>query len=155
MITVFQRRNIGKYGCVQGGMNVGLCGGGILAAMAGKPLLPLNPEALELVAARFKALAEPLRLRMLQELQARKEASVTELAAAVGATQPNVSKHLRILQDHGLVGRRQEGNTVYCYIADPSVVALCDVVCGAIRERLENQARVLAPPPRAKKKRRA
>jgi DNA-binding transcriptional ArsR family regulator len=130
------------------GMNGGFCGGGILAAMAGKPLLPLDPEALAMVAARFKALAEPLRLRMLQELQARGEASVTELAEAVASTQPNVSKHLRILQDHGLVGRRQEGNTVYCFIADPSVAALCDVVCGSIRERLENQARVLAPPRR-------
>ena len=124
-------------------MNVSVCPHGILAAMAGTSSMPLTPEALELVAARFKVLAEPLRLRILQELESKGELSVTELTEAVDATQPNVSKHLKILQDHGLVGRRQSGNTVFCFIADPTVIALCDVVCGSLRDRLANQARVL------------
>ena len=110
--------------------------------MTGISSLPLSPEALELVAARFKVLAEPLRLRILQELESHGEMSVSELTEAVGATQPNVSKHLRILQDQGLVGRRQAGNTVFCFIADPTVIALCDAVCGSLRERLTTQARV-------------
>jgi DNA-binding transcriptional ArsR family regulator len=114
--------------------------------MGSNSSLPLSPEALELVAARFKVLAEPLRLRILQELESRGELSVTELTDAVGATQPNVSKHLKILQDHGMVGRRQSGNTVFCFIADPTVLALCDAVCGSLRDRLASQARVLETP---------
>ena len=119
--------------------------------MTGSSSLPLSPEALEMVAARFKVLAEPLRLRILQELEARGEMSVSELTEAVGATQPNVSKHLRILQDQGLVGRRQAGNTVFCFIADPSVLALCDAVCGSLRDRLASQAKVFEAPARKRK----
>ena len=58
----------------------------------------MAPEVLDHVAARFKVLSEPLRLRILQELETGK-LSVGELADAVGSTQPNVSKHLKILQD--------------------------------------------------------
>ena len=62
----------------------------------------LTREALELVAARFRAMGEPLRLRILQELEGG-ERSVSALAESVESTQPNVSKHLKILQDAGLV----------------------------------------------------
>ena len=61
----------------------------------------LTREALELVAARFRAMGEPLRLRILQELEGG-ERSVSALAESVESTQPNVSKHLKILQDAGL-----------------------------------------------------
>jgi DNA-binding transcriptional ArsR family regulator len=103
----------------------------------------LSPEAMEMVAARFRVLGEPLRLRILQALEAG-ERSVTELTEAVGSTQPNVSKHLKILQEAGLVARRQEGNTVYCSIADRSVFELCETVCSSMRRRLESQAGVLS-----------
>ena len=92
----------------------------------------MAPEVLDHVAARFKVLSEPLRLRILQELETGK-LSVGELADAVGSTQPNVSKHLKILQDEGLIARRKEGNAVYYSIADPSVFELCDVVCGSLK----------------------
>lgn len=101
----------------------------------------LSPEAVRLVAGRFRILGEPLRIHILQSLQ-HGEKNVTELVAAVGSTQPNVSKHLRILQEAGIVGRRQEGNSVYCYIADESVFDLCDAVCGSISGRLEQGARL-------------
>ncbi|MBA2704728.1 MAG: winged helix-turn-helix transcriptional regulator [Blastocatellia bacterium] len=99
----------------------------------------MSPEALKLIAARFKVLAEPLRLRILQELQ-NGEASVSEITEAVESTQPNVSKHLKMLQDAGLVARRQEGNTVYCSISDETVFELCDVVCSSLRDRLKSHA---------------
>lgn len=92
----------------------------------------MSPDLLDHVAARFKILSEPLRLRILQELETGK-LSVNELAAAVGSTQPNVSKHLKILQDERLIARRKEGNAVYYSIADPSVFELCDVVCGSLK----------------------
>ncbi|MBI2212344.1 MAG: winged helix-turn-helix transcriptional regulator [Acidobacteria bacterium] len=99
----------------------------------------MTGESLGLVANRFKVLSEPIRLRLLQALE-RGEVSVGALADRLGTTQPNVSKHLKMLQEAGLVGRRQEGNTVWYAIADPSVFALCDLVCGSLRERLEAQA---------------
>lgn len=98
------------------------------------------PEALALVARRFKVLSEPLRLQILQALET-ETLSVGRLAEAVGTTQPNVSKHLKIMQDEGLIGRRKEGNTAYYEIADPSVFALCDLVCVCLKnEHAERSA---------------
>ncbi len=104
---------------------------------------PLSEAAVEMVAGRFRTLGEPLRIRLIQALQAG-EKSVTELVAAVGSTQPNVSKHLRILQEAGIVGRRQEGNLVYCFIADDSVFDLCDAVCSSVGDRLTRDAKLAA-----------
>lgn len=105
----------------------------------------LSPEALELVAERFRVLAEPARLRILQLLRAG-EKNVTQLTEELQTTQPNVSKHLRLLQDAGFVGRRQAGNTVYCFIADDTVFQLCDVVCAKLYERMSAQAKLLEMP---------
>ena len=102
----------------------------------------LTPEALELVAARFRAMGEPLRLRILQELEGG-ERSVSALAESVDSTQPNVSKHLKILQDAGLVRRRQQGTTVFCSIADAMVFELCEMICSRLRDRLEAQVGAL------------
>ena len=100
----------------------------------------LSPEAVTLVAARFRTLGEPIRILILQALQ-KSPRNVTDLVAAVpGSTQPNISKHLRILQDAGLVGRRQDGNNVYYSISDPTVFDLCDAVCGSISTRLTQHA---------------
>ena len=101
----------------------------------------LSPEAVELVAARFRTLGEPIRIRLLQALQDG-ERNVTDLVAAVRSTQPNVSKHLRILQEAGLAARRQEGNSVYYSITDPSVFVLCDAVCRSVGEGLQRNARL-------------
>jgi len=106
----------------------------------------LSPEALQLVADRFRVLAEPVRLRILQSLR-NGEKNVSELTAILGTTQPNVSKHLRVLQEAGLIGRRQSGTTVYCYVADQTVFELCDVVCNALYTRMAAQARILEAAP--------
>ena len=102
----------------------------------------LSPQAIELVAARFRVLAEPLRLRLLQLLRTG-EKNVTELTELLETTQPNVSKHLRLLQEAGFVARRQAGNSVYCSIADESVFELCDLVCSSLQARVAEAARVL------------
>jgi DNA-binding transcriptional ArsR family regulator len=101
----------------------------------------LSASAVDLVAERFRILGEPVRIRILQALQAG-ERNVSTLVTDVGSTQPNVSKHLRTLQEAGLVARRQDGNNVYYSIADPSVFDLCDAVCGSIGRRLAQQAGV-------------
>ncbi len=98
----------------------------------------LSDDALNLVANRFKIMSEPLRLRILQILQ-EGEKNVGELTELCNTSQPNVSKHLKILQTGGLVSREQKGNTVIYSIADPSISTLCEVVCNSIEERLRNQ----------------
>lgn len=99
----------------------------------------LTEEALRQVAARFKVLSDPMRLSIIRVLE-EGEMSVTGITEAVGSTQPNVSKHLRCLQDAGLLERRQEGNTVYYSIGDETVYELCELVCSSIQGRLEAQA---------------
>ncbi len=99
----------------------------------------MSLEALQLVAARFKVLSDPMRLRMLQLLEDG-ETGVSALAEAVESTQPNVSKHLKTMQEAGLLARRQEGNTVYYSIADPTVFELCEVVCSSLQERFAAHA---------------
>ena len=102
----------------------------------------MTPQAMELVAARFRAMGEPLRLQILQQLETG-ECSVSTLAATIGSTQPNVSKHLKVLQDAGLVQRRQQGNSAYYSIADEMVFELCDMICTRLRDRLEAQVSAL------------
>lgn len=119
--------------------------GGIvgIAVVHKKKHIEMSPEALELVAARFRVMAEPVRLRILQALERRGEMSIGELTETLGLSQPNVSKHVKILIESGLIARRQEGNSVYCTISDDSVFELCDVVCSSLRERLNAQTAVL------------
>lgn len=70
------------------------------------------------LAALFQALADPTRLRILALLESM-ELSVGELAQVLGQSQPRVSRHVKILSDSGLVGRRKEGSWVYLQLADP------------------------------------
>jgi DNA-binding transcriptional ArsR family regulator len=90
--------------------------------------LPMSDRMMELVAKRFRLLGEPMRLRMLQALE-RGELTVNEIVERSGATQSNVSKHLAVLYEGGLVGRRREGTSVVYFIADPVIFKLCELVC--------------------------
>jgi ArsR family transcriptional regulator len=96
--------------------------------------------ALELIAARFRMLAEPMRLRLLNELRDG-EKTVTALVVATGAGQANVSKHLSLLADAGMVGRRKEGLNIFYFIVDESLFELCDLVCGRLQKELAEKAR--------------
>jgi DNA-binding transcriptional ArsR family regulator len=95
------------------------------------------PEALvERVAERFRVLAEPMRIRLLEAMR-EGEMSVKELQEATGASQQNVSQHLGVLLRARVVERRKEGNFSRYSIADPVVFSLCDEVCGGFRRELE------------------
>lgn len=100
----------------------------------------LPPEALNHVAEYFRALAEPTRLRILNLLRGG-ELSVGDLAQRCGYSMANVSRHLSTLMKHGLVARNGRGTSVYYRIADESVFALCDLVCGSIGKQIERRAR--------------
>jgi DNA-binding transcriptional ArsR family regulator len=93
---------------------------------------------LELVAKRFRLLGEPIRLRILQVLE-HGEKSVNEIVSALNANQSNVSKHLGILYDGGIIGRRREGNTIHYSISDPIVFKLCGLVCRSAAEDLRSR----------------
>jgi DNA-binding transcriptional ArsR family regulator len=97
---------------------------------------PLPDDLIELIARRFHVLADPTRIKLLDLLRHR-EASVQELTATIGSTQQNVSKHLGVLLQAGIVGRRKVGNYAYYSIADEDVFALCDDVCGSLAEQLD------------------
>ncbi len=99
----------------------------------------LPPEAMTQVAAYFQALSEPTRLQILNLLRSG-ERNVGELAQACGFTSANVSRHLSVLMQQGLVAREGRGTSVYYRIADESVYALCDLVCGSIARQFERSA---------------
>jgi DNA-binding transcriptional ArsR family regulator len=104
---------------------------------------PLPDDLVELIAQRFRVLGEPMRIKLLDRLR-EGEASVQELAEATEASQQNVSKHLGVLLQSGIVGRRKEGNFAYYSIADEGVFALCEDVCGSLAEQLESLREVVA-----------
>jgi DNA-binding transcriptional ArsR family regulator len=106
--------------------------------------LPMSDRALEMIAQRFKLLSEPTRLRLLQLLMGG-EKSVNELVRAMNTTQANVSKHLTILANGGLLSRRKVGASTLYSIADPSLVTMCDLVCHSLQERGEEVIELLRP----------
>lgn len=97
---------------------------------------PLPDALTDLIAARFRLLGEPMRIRILDRLRSG-TASVGDLADELGTTQQNVSKHLAALYQAGIVGRAKDGNRVLYSITDPGVFELCDHVCGGLRRRVE------------------
>ena len=99
----------------------------------------MTPEALEQIAAYFQVLGEGTRLRILNLLR-EQERNVGELAQLCGCSSANVSRHLALLAQHGLVTRSTRGTHVYFQIADPAIYELCELVCGQIERRYERAA---------------
>jgi len=95
----------------------------------------LSPGALEMIAERFKIFSEPMRLRLLYAMM-NGEKTVSELVAETGGLQANVSKHLGMLLDAGIVMRRKQGLNAYYSIADRTTYELCDLVCNSLENRL-------------------
>lgn len=103
--------------------------------MAKKQRRELTDEALELIAIRFRALSEPMRLKILNTL-GDLELTVTEIVEATGSGQANVSKHLGILLNEGIVTRRKEGLNTFYKVADEGIFTLCETVCSSIGNHL-------------------
>ena len=101
----------------------------------------LDGSALELVANRFKALSEPTRLSLLARILD-SEKTVTELVKVTGLSQPNVSKHLSLLSEAGVVSRRREGLHVHYIVADDSVTALIQSAHDALAKQLSAKSRL-------------
>lgn len=107
---------------------------------------PLSDRARELVAARFRALGEPTRLKILERLF-RSPASVGEILTSVGGTQANVSKHLAVLRSGRLVGHTKAGNRTVYRITDPALEQICAIVCDAVTRDARAEAKAVSPAP--------
>ena len=87
----------------------------------------LSPVQMEEVAALFKVLGEPMRLRILQAV-CKEPRSVNEIVEATGSTQANVSKHLALLSAAGILRREKDGQRVFYSVREPLIVRLCELV---------------------------
>ena len=105
---------------------------------------PVSDELVELIARRFRLLSEPMRIRLFDRLRDG-EATVHELADELGSSQQNVSKHLTLLAEAGVLARRKEGTCVYYRLADEDVLALCEQVCGSVEQHLLDLAALVPP----------
>ena len=101
------------------------------------------PETLfEPVADRLRLLADATRLRILNVLR-ESESSVVQIVGKVGASQPNVSRHLALLLRAGIVTRRPQGREVHYRVVDPFVDQICEAICGSLRAHIDRQAQRL------------
>lgn len=105
-------------------------------------MIELTDASADVIAERFAALSEPMRLRLLNALRDG-EMSVGDLAEETGAGQANVSKHLQLLLQQGFVERRKGGTTTWYRISDPTVYELCSLVSAGIDKVLENRRKLL------------
>lgn len=96
---------------------------------------PLPDPLVDLIAHRFRVLGEPTRIRLLDSLR-HGPATVSELQAGTGASQQNVSKHLGMLLEVGMVRRIKDGNRAYYSIADDTLFDLCEQVCDSVRRQV-------------------
>ena len=97
---------------------------------AAPPLVPT--DLLDAAASRFRLLGDPTRLRLLRALHAADELTVQAAADAAGQSHANASKHLRLLAEAGVVEGRRDGLKVHYRIIDPTLRALCDLVCQSL-----------------------
>jgi len=98
----------------------------------------LSDDMLEAVSHRFKLLAEPMRLRILRTL-CDQERTVMEVVGLVNASQANVSKHLTLMHENGMVSRRKEGMKCYYKIVDESIIYTCYLTSKSLVANLQNR----------------
>jgi len=101
----------------------------------------LRVEQIDAIASLFTVLSDPTRLRILQVLR-KGQATVSEVVAALDMKQPNVSKHLNLMHQMGLLGRQRDGLLVRYMIRQPVVFALCSTVCDHLRESAREQVKL-------------
>jgi ArsR family transcriptional regulator len=94
----------------------------------------LTSEAIGLMAAKFRALGEVSRLKLIFAV-GNGEKNVSQLIAGTGLSQSNVSKHLRILTESDILARRKKGIYVFYSTTDSSVFKLCDTIGAKLQKR--------------------
>lgn len=107
-----------------------------LYSLAGEDMKEVSTQLLERIADRLKAMADPMRLRILHGLQAG-EHNVNDILHLVGSSQANVSKHLAVLKKAGLVDCRRSGTNVFYFIADEDIFSICRICCDGLQRQLD------------------
>ncbi|MBE9118592.1 winged helix-turn-helix transcriptional regulator [Lusitaniella coriacea LEGE 07157] len=102
----------------------------------------ISPAAISRIAEYFKVLSEVSRLQILCCLRSGAK-NVTEIIGETGLGQANVSKHLKILTQVGMVSRQPQGVSVFYEIADSSIFRLCEIACNQLSVRLEEESQHL------------
>jgi DNA-binding transcriptional ArsR family regulator len=105
-------------------------------------LSEITPELAELIAARMRVIGDPMRIRILDLLRGG-ELSVGQITERVGTSQQNASKHLGILLQAGIVGRRKEGTTSLYRVVDQGIFDLCEQVCGGLQQQIAGLSAVV------------
>ncbi|NJL35798.1 MAG: helix-turn-helix transcriptional regulator [Leptolyngbyaceae cyanobacterium RM2_2_4] len=105
-----------------------------------KPAESVPPEIVQQVAEYFGVLSEPMRLKLLNSLRDG-EKCVQDLVEATATSQANVSKHLKVMLQAGILSRRSVGTSAYYSVEDDLIFELCNLVCDRLATRIEQQAR--------------
>ncbi len=105
-----------------------------------KLVQPVPQEVMQQIAEYFSILSEPMRLRILNLLRDG-EKCVQDLVEATDTSQANVSKHLKVMLQAGILSRRTEGTSAYYSVEDELIFELCNLVCDRLATRIEQQAR--------------
>lgn len=103
------------------------------------PAQPVPPEVVQQVSDYFSVLGEPMRLRILNLLRDG-EKCVQDLVEATETSQANVSKHLKVMLQAGILTRRSKGTLAYYSVEDELIFELCNLVCDRLATRIEQQA---------------
>lgn len=107
-----------------------------LYSLAGEDMKEVSTQLLERIADRLKAMADPMRLRILHCLQSG-ERNVNDILQLVGSSQANVSKHLAVLKKAGLVNCRRSGTSVFYFIEDEDIFSICRICCDGLQRQLD------------------
>jgi len=102
------------------------------------PCKALPQEFAEAVARRFSVLGEATRVRLLDCLIENGESSVQELSELLELPHANVSKHLNVLHGERIVGRRKRATKALYRVTDETILGVCQLVCGGIRDQLRD-----------------
>ena len=94
------------------------------AICCGPETEPLTPAERDELAARFKALADPTRVAIVNRLSVADEVCVCNLTEAFDLSQPTISHHLKILRDAGLVESSRRGTWAYYRVVPEAIAAL-------------------------------
>src|SRR3990170_7584927 len=102
------------------------------------------PDIFDLHADVCKALGSPARLKIIDALGLG-ELAVTDIASAVGAPKANVSQHLAVMHQRGVVERRRQGLHVYYRLASPKVLEACQLMRQVLLEQIASRGELVAP----------
>lgn len=98
-----------------------------------------SQAVVEQVANYFRVLGEPMRLKLLNVLRDG-ERCVQDLVDETQTSQANVSKHLKVMLQAGILAKRSQGTQAFYRVTDDLIFELCNLVCDRLATRIEQQA---------------